>query len=144
MAELFPFFGDIQAKSQKELPLYQEVAWDYENNIPLLEDGKFKIVSGNEAIQTWCYKALQVRRYKLPVYSWNYGSELESLIGSFYSKALSQAECVRFVEECLMVNPYILGVSNIQSIFEDGKLKVTCDLNTVYGETALEEVNIHV
>lgn len=145
MADLFPFFGDVQKKEiEQETPLYTEVAWDFKRNCPIIEKGEFKIVTGNEAIKTWCYKSLQVNRYKHPIYSWDYGNELEHLIGTPYTKTLAQAECVRYVEECLMINPYITGVNNIVSTFDDGLLTITCNLNTIYGSTELEGVNIGV
>lgn len=143
MSDFFPFFGDVVVESSiEEIPLYTEIAWDFERNSPIIENGQFKIVTGNEAIKTWCYKSLQVNRYKHIIYSWNYACELEKLIGKPYSKALAQAECIRYVEECLMINPYIIGVSNIQSSFKDGLLSITCDLNTIYGSTSLEGVRI--
>ena len=140
---MFPFFGDVEVKAA-EKPLYTEIAWDYERNCPVVENGEFKIVTGNEAIKTWCYKSLQVNRYKYLIYSWNYGSELEHLIGLNYTMALAQSECIRCVEECLKINPYIIGVSNIVSKFNDGLLTITCDLNTIYGYTGLSEVKISV
>lgn len=141
---MFPFFGDVEVQQVKEKPLYTEIAWDYERNYPIVENGEFKIVTGNEAIKTWCYKSLQVNRYKYLIYSWNYASELEYLIGQPYTMALAQSECIRYVEECLKINPYILGVSNIVSKFKDGLLTVTCDLNTIYGSAELSEVKISV
>ncbi|MEG1621605.1 MAG: DUF2634 domain-containing protein [Oscillospiraceae bacterium] len=144
MSDLFPFFADVEVDENKQLSLYKEVAWDFKRNLPLVLNGEFIFVTGNEAIKTWCYKALQINRYNLIMYSWNYGSELETLIGKPYSKALAQAECTRFVEECLMINPYITGISNVQSKFENGLLSLSCNLVTVYGETSLNEVRINV
>lgn len=40
---LFPFFGDtVTTETEEELPLYREVAWDFKNNIPIVEKGDFK------------------------------------------------------------------------------------------------------
>lgn len=67
MAEsLFPFFGDIQTTvtDTENLPLYREAAWDFTENIPILERGDFRIVSGNEAIKTWVYKAMKTERFR--------------------------------------------------------------------------------
>ncbi len=141
---LFPFFGDGEVKQDEETPLYTEIAWDYEKNCPIIEDGNFKVITGSEAIKTWCYKSLQINRYKHIIYTWNYASDLENLIGKPYSKALAQAECIRYVEECLLINPYITGISNVKSEFKDGLLTITCNLNTIYGSTNLSEVRISV
>lgn len=146
MPDLFPFFGDIETQGDSEdgMPLYTEIAWDFNRNCPIIENGSFKIVEGNEAIKTWCYKSLQVNRYRHQIYSWDYASELEDLIGTPYTKSLAQAECIRYVEECLLINPYITGISKVESNFKDGLLSIFCDLDTVYGNTTLKGVNISV
>lgn len=132
---LFPFFGDIKEESLKEdKPLYKEIAWDYKENKPLVEDGDFKQVTGAEAVKTWCYKTLQTNRYKFEIYTWSYGNELENLIGKQYTNSFAQAECTRYVEECLLVNPYIESIESIATNFIDGLLKINCTLKTAYGE----------
>ena len=134
---LFPFFGDaaVETAVTESLPLYREVAWDFENNIPILEKGDFKIVEGNEAIKTWAFKAMMTERFRYEIYSWNYGSELDSLIGQSYSPNLTKAESIRFIKETLLVNPYIINVSNVEVSFDSGKLSITAKLETIYGET---------
>ena len=80
---LFPFFGDtaVEESAADSLPLYTEVAWDFDRNIPIVEKGDFKIVTGNEAIKTWVYKAMKTERFRYPIYSWHFGSEVETMIG---------------------------------------------------------------
>lgn len=141
MADIsFPFFGDgITGESEvTALPLYKEIAWDFQRNIPIMTNGNFKIVTGNEAIKTWCYKALVTKRFREQIYSWNYGSEFEKLIGSQYTPSLAKAECVRYVEECLLINPYIKGISEIEVSFYEGKLDIYCKIETVYGNSEVE------
>ena len=71
---LFPFFGDtVTTETEEEFPLYREVAWDFKNNIPVVEKGDFKIVTGKEAIKTWIYKTLKTERFRYEIYSWDYG-----------------------------------------------------------------------
>ncbi|MBQ2924919.1 MAG: DUF2634 domain-containing protein [Anaerotignum sp.] len=140
---LFPFFGDnaVETANTESLPLYREVAWDFEQNIPIVEKGDFKIVEGNEAIRTWVYKTMKTERFRYEIYSWNYGSELDSLIGQSYSPNLTKAESIRYIKEALLVNPYIRTVSNVTVTFDRGHLFIEAKLETVYGET---EVNAHV
>ena len=135
MADLFPFFGDgVEAQEETELPLYEEVAWDFENNVPRLKDGSFYIVTGNEAIKTWCYKALMTERYRYIIYSRDFGNELEEMIGESFTPNLTKAESIRYIEECLLINPYIQGVSNVEVSFDSGRLTISGKLRTVYGE----------
>lgn len=137
---LFPFFGDTVPETVQaaELPLYKEVAWDFQNNIPKLKNGSYEIVTENEAIKTWVYKALKTERFRYRIYSWNFGSEIDSLIGQSYTPNLTKAECIRYIEECLLINPYIKSVSEVEVSFSEGRLTVTGTLETIYGTTELE------
>lgn len=140
MAALFPFFGDtVPEKEQtEELPLYKEVAWDFKYNVPKLKNGEYEIVTENEAIKTWAYKALKTERFRYKIYSWNFGSEIDSLIGQSYTPNLTKAECIRYIEECLLINPYIKSVSEVEVSFSEGRLDVAGTLETIYGKTEME------
>lgn len=146
MAEIFPFFGDIEiAEENQELPFYTEIKWDFENNKPFLLNGEFVKVTGNEAIKTWIIKTLQVNRYKHIIYSFDYGEELESLIGKGYSQTLINSEVARLIKECLLINPYITSVDNIKITFKnEGLLLICCDVATVYGNVNLKGVEVNV
>ena len=137
---LFPFFGDTvtEVAAGTNLPLYKEVAWDFQNNIPNLKNGEYEIVTENEAVKTWAYKALKTERFQHLIYSWNYGSEIDSIIGQSYTPNLTKAECIRYIEEALLINPYIKAVSEVEVSFSEGHLTVSGTLETIYGETEVE------
>ena len=78
---------------------------------------------------------MMTERFRYEIYSWGYGSELDSLIGQSYSPNLTKAESIRFIKETLLVNPYIINVSNAEVSFDSGKLSITVKLETIYGET---------
>ena len=133
---LFPFvtYKEDIVKNNS-FPLYKEVAWDFKRDIPILENGDFKIVEGNEAIKVWVYKALLVPRYNYSIYSWNYGSELMDLIGKAYTPQLTKSEAKRYIEEALKINPYILDVNVIDTDFKDNILSANVKIVTIYGES---------
>ena len=133
---LFPFISNTdEIKVNNTFPMYKEVAWDFKNNIPILENGDFKIVEGNEAIKVWVYKALLVPRYQYSIYSWGYGSELMDLIGKAYTPSLTKSEAKRYIEEALKINPYILEVNVIDTDFRDSVLSADIKIVTIYGES---------
>ena len=139
---IFPFISNyegINLKQNKVFPLYKEVAWDFDKDFPILENGTFKIVEGNEAIKVWVYKAILAQRYNHSIYSWDYGSEVKELIGKNYTKALVEAEAKRLIEECLLINPYILSVDVTSTSFKDSTLTCDIKITTIYGDM---EVNI--
>lgn len=125
--------------SSEELPIPVEYAWDFDNNDFLLNNGKFVMVKGLDAIKIWIWKALKTSRYKYTAYSWNYGHELETLIGQGFSIASLKSEAERLVKEALMINPYITGITNMDISFNESILKTSFTVKTPYGE-----VNINV
>ena len=133
---LFPFvtYKEDIVKNNS-FPLYREIAWDFKRDIPILENGDFKIVEGNEAIKVWVYKALLVPRYNYSIYSWNYGSELMDLIGKAYTPQLTKSEAKRYIEEALKINPYILDTNVIDTDFKDSVLSANVKITTIYGES---------
>ncbi|MCZ1090860.1 DUF2634 domain-containing protein [Clostridioides difficile] len=142
MSTIFPFIGvpqDYILPKTEELPILREVAWNFEKDEPVVENGDFKIVEGNEAIKVWVYKCIKTNRYEHEVYSWDYGTELSELIGQKYSKGLTESEASRYIKESLLVNPYILDVNISNTKFIDDLLSVDIVINTTYGEV---EVNV--
>lgn len=137
---IFPFINPPpNLEALNEFPIYKEIAWDFKRNKPIIENGDFKIVEGNEAIKTWIYLALMTPNKQYPIYSWDYGSEVKDLIGKNYTRALTEAEAQRLIEECLIINPYILNVEVLDTSFKDSTLSCNIKVTTIYGDM---EVNI--
>ncbi|HIG0360384.1 TPA: DUF2634 domain-containing protein [Clostridium sporogenes] len=118
----------------EELPLFKEYAWDIENNKFILEDGKFKVVEGNQALKIWIWKVLKTARYRYLAYSWNYGQEYETLIGKGLSAAALKLEVERYIKEAILINPYVKDIYNLNIIVEGAKLNIDFIVSTVYGE----------
>ena len=136
----FPFISPpVELEASNEYPLYKEIAWDFEKNKPIIKNGEFKIVEENEAIKVWVYLALLTNNKQYPIYSWDYGSEVKELMGKNYTKALVEAEAKRLIEECLLINPYILEVEVVNTSFVDSALTCDIKITTIYGDM---EVNI--
>ena len=131
---LFPFISNNvdEVKVNNSFPLYKEVAWDFEKDTPILENGDFKIVEGNNAIKVWVYKALLTPRYNHSIYSWDYGSELMDLVGKAYTPSLTKEEAKRYIKEALLINPYIVEVDITDIGFKDSLLSATVKIKTIY------------
>ncbi len=138
---MFPFYGDKKSEEIAELPICKDIDWDYENNKPKYINGMPKWVYGLEAVKAWCYRTLQVRRYNLEMYTWNFGVEFENLVGKHYSKQYTRAEAIRYIQEALSINPDITGISNVIVSSEGSNLNISCNIDTVYGT---EEVAVSV
>ena len=134
MTDLFPIIQPEVVQEETELPLYREVKWDFEKGEPVFRGGEPVVAEGAEAIKTWVWKALVTERARYEIYSWDFGSEVESLIGQPYTDELKRAEAVRYVREALEINPYITEVTAASVDFDNGVLTIDVTVDTVYGE----------
>ena len=141
---IFPFMNIDEVEvnienSNSELHMYYDVGWNYIKDEPLIENNEFVIVEGNEAIKVWIYKAIKTARYQYPIYSWDYGCEISSLIGQNYTKGLTKSEAERYIKEAILINPYVTDVKIIDINFSEDILSVSIQVDTIYGE-----VNVNV
>jgi len=121
-------------QATSSLPLYKEYAWDFDKNDFVVADDHFVILSGLEAIKVWLYKAVNVERYKYPAFHWQYGVEIEALIGQVeVTKKILEKQ----LSEALCVNPYINKVSIDQFRKEGAKVTFTALIETAYGEVTI-------
>lgn len=128
---------DNPIKLQQNLKPLKEYAWDFDKGEFLLKDGRFQLVEGNEAVKVWTWKALSTSRYRYLAYSWDYGSELENLIGNGLTSELTKSEIERYIKEALLISPYIKSIDNFEITIDDSSIAAAFTLNTVYGEVIM-------
>ncbi len=131
---LFPFVGLASTDNASgELPEYKELAYDYDRNCLRKKAGKYYLVSRNEALKVWVYKALKTRRFIYQAYSRKYGTEIDNVIGISVDRGIAESEIKRYITETLMVNPYIQELGDFSF---DWKTKSGCtatfNVTTVY------------
>ncbi len=120
--------------NRRLLPLFQEYAWDFERNSFIYEFGKKKIVAGNEAIKVWIMKTLRTERFRYRAYFDDYGGELEQFIGTVPNDTSQGSIVFRYVQEALLVNPYITAVTSVSVNQIHKQLTLNISVETVYGE----------
>jgi hypothetical protein len=79
----------------------------------------------------WCQKALLTPRYKHVIYSRNYGTEFDGLIGKAYPRAVVESEIQRIVKETLKVDPRTGEVSDFTFTWDGDKIYFSCIVTTV-------------
>lgn len=137
---IFPFINTTIQDATETSSAYtpREYAWDFTNNYFLMKDGKFIVLEGLEAIKVWTYKALGTQRYRYLAYSWNYGQELEDLIGEeSLSKQALESEVKRYVGEALLIHPNIKGIKNLKITIDESVLSLEFTIITDYGEAMI-------
>lgn len=100
-----------------------------------------EIVEGIEAIKVWIWMCLHTQRFRYPLYSWDYGADLEQYIGQTVTEEFLNADCEDEIREALLVNPYITGIEDFETTFENGRLLLSFTAVTKFGNT---EVNYDV
>ena len=138
MRELFPLFQTAPQSAAAALPLLRDVAMDYEKGAPLFAGGNPVVVSGLEAVKSWAWRAIQTARYRYSSFSWDYGCELENLVGQPYGQDTRRSEAVRYVREALEVCPYITSAQAAVEGLEGSSLHIRVVMRTVYGDGTLE------
>lgn len=138
MSEEFPFIS-AATETADDLPLFKEYAWDFETDKFRYDgNGNHILLTGNDALEVWIYKALKTERFSYLAYSWGYGIELKPFIGKVMGVKERYSELRRVIVECLMVNPYIKSIDSV-TFAQDGPT-VTCNitLTSIYGEVSLD------
>ena len=101
---------------------------------PLFAGGNPVVVSGLEAVKSWAWRAIQTARYRYSSFSWDYGCELESLVGKPYQAETKRSEAVRYVQDALLVSPYITACSVSDVTFDGSTLHMEVEISTIYGK----------
>nr|DAS11233.1 MAG TPA: Protein of unknown function (DUF2634) [Caudoviricetes sp.] len=136
--DIFPFIGvpeDYNYIPESELPPLKELAYDFERDDFIIDEDtkEFKVVEGAEALKVWIYMAIKTIRFNHEIYSWDYGTELNSLIGQKFSRGLTESEAFRFIKEALLINPYINDVENRGITFTGDDLHIRIKVKSIYG-----------
>lgn len=138
---LFPL---IQAPAEAQgpeasgvLPLYREAAWDFAHDVPLWRGGSPRWVTGGQAVATWVWNTLHYIRGSRDIFSLDWGNELQNLTGQPFTQGVKESEAVRYIRECLLVNPYITDVRQISVTFAEATLSIRCVVDTIYGEVTI-------
>lgn len=133
---IFPFTDPVELVDEvKELPMAREWAWDFEKLDFKTKNGKMYQVEGNEAVKIWIWKLLNTQRYRYMIFSWDYGHEMEDLIGK-YTQGFTESEAERLVKEAVESNlkDYVLEMKDFDIQLVEDTLSVAFTAVTPYGE----------
>ncbi|MGX7196723.1 DUF2634 domain-containing protein [Enterococcus olivae] len=103
-----------------------------------VENGRVSgFIDEQEAMKQAIQKALATRRFAHAIYSENYGSDLEDLVGE--SLDLVKAELERIVSEALLIDDRVLLIENFSfTVLDKSSIAIHCEVATIFGQVALE------
>lgn len=90
-----------------------------------------------EAVKQAVFLILQTERYRYLIYSADYGSELEGLIGR--DPLFTQSEIKRRIREALMQDDRIEDVTNFRLQFNGDSVLVRFTVISIFGEIEAEQ-----
>lgn len=94
-------------------------------------------IDGQEAMIQAVAKILETERSVYPIYSEDYGHDLDELIGK--SDDYVETEIERVLEEALTEDDRITGVTVDDFVVDEDKATVTATVSTIYGEIEVEQ-----
>ena len=98
-------------------------------------------VTGSKAVAVWAWNALKTARFRFETSTFEYGSELEDLIGIAISQDEASMLVNSIVRDALLPNQYIIGIDNFDCTIDSDKLSISFTLITDFGE---EELNVTI
>lgn len=127
---MIPGVNNLRAVETAEIP-----SQDYK--MELDENRVLSLCDGSEVMQQVVYHILNTERYKYPVYSWNYGVELNDLYGKPLDYVMSEIQ--RRIIEALIQDDRIESVDGFKFDTQEGALHMTFTVHTVFGDLNSEK-----
>lgn len=94
-----------------------------------------------EALQQAINNVLNTEKYEYPIYSFDYGIELENLLGK--DLEYIKIELKRRIEDCLLEDERIISVSDFSFNQDEDSLYCSFNVISIYGEISIDkEVDI--
>lgn len=124
---------DIQLP--ESLEIIDEPSKNYRMN--LNEQTVNGFVDELSAMEQVVYKILMTERYDNIIYSWDYGIELNDLIGQDEVYVIPEAQ--RRIKEALTQDDRIEGVDNFSYTLDKNSVNFTFTVHTVFGDIETEK-----
>lgn len=127
-------------------PLAHEYAYDMDTAQFKYRDGKMYLVFEKEALKIKLWKLFMTERYRWVVFDWEYGHELETLIGQAYTQGYVNSEAERFCREAVdkALGDYIKSLDSFTVRFDEGVLYLSFVANTIYGLLPVKGMPIYL
>jgi hypothetical protein len=139
---------EIKVDKNDDLPkIGKSFLFDFKTGEFKLADGKPVDVEGIDGLKIWIEKILRTEKYRYKIYERadkdEYGVVLEDLIvGNNFPTSFVEAEIKREISQALLRNPVIDALTNWKLSRERERLNISFKVNTVYGDSFNQEVNL--
>lgn len=133
---IFPEITTITDQEQSaESPDYgKEWAFDFERNRFIMKNGTPVIVEGIDALKIFIIKTIKTARFKFMAHTWDYGCELEDIVGKTLPIEIIESETKRVITDALVYDARISTVTNFKVEKESDKLKISFRVETALND----------
>ncbi|MCQ4086681.1 DUF2634 domain-containing protein [Saccharibacillus sp. JS10] len=151
MANLFPdnggfFWGDEESVAQADsnvVTFGKGWKFDYaQGEFMTTPSGRVAVANSREAWIEWCQKAIRTPRYRHVIYSRDYGSELEDLLGSDYPHSVIESEVERMVTETLLADDRTSSVDQFSFAWIGDGCTFSCQVTSVQEDVEFLESEV--
>lgn len=124
-----------QEMQENSLPLFTEMAIDFNTGETISKDGELVKLTGKEALNVWIWKTLKTERNRFKAYSSSFGSDIHKEIGYVYDRTVKEQLIASEIVDTLIVNPYILRVYDFEIDYSDESLtlNIKFKVDSIYG-----------
>ena len=142
--EFNPFVDGYYKDRTRDVIRACEYAYDLDSGNFLYDNGRMFKVYDNEALKIKLWKLFMSERYRWEVFPWDYGHELETLIGKAYTIGYINSEAKRYVEECIyrVLHDYIIKLEDLKIEFNNGTLFISFVAITIYGVLEIDSLKV--
>lgn len=99
-----------------------------------------RLIDGIEAIEQFIKKTIKTARFKYPIYSDEYGCEMEDNIGANVSRGFLESETIRTITEALVYDDRIEDVGEFEITFDGDEMNVYFKVTSIEGTIEIREV----
>lgn len=121
----------------------KELLFDFKKGDFIMKNGAPVMVEGKEALMIWIEKTIRTARYRYLIYSFDYGCELEDLIGLSLPRKVLESEMKRVIYEALIIDDRINDIRDFEVKQQDSTVHVKFTVDSIYDEFQ-QEVSIGV
>ncbi len=117
-----------QAEATGTIEIPKEYAIDFDTG-----ELTGQIVEGVAALKVWIWNCLHTQRFRHPIYSWDYGADMEQYVGQGLTAEYLETELRDEIEEALKVNEYITGIEDYSCTHTGSTILVQFSVVTTLG-----------
>jgi len=125
----------IPMMEETEQPQSHEESYlfDFEKGVTKMQvSGKSIRSDAHQAYLFWVWKCLHTERFKYPIYSADFGVEIETIIERDYARPVTESEIKRTISESLKVNDHTIDVKEFEFFWSHDALEIVFVLSNTY------------